>query len=104
MIKENEIKKITDVIVEKYQPEKIYLFGSFAWGNPTKDSDFDLFVIKDTNRNPFDRVRDVYRIIFNIGGAVDVLVYTPDQLERRKKLNDPFVMKIINEGKLLYAK
>ncbi len=49
-------------------------------------------------------VRDIYRIIFKKGEAVDILVYTPEQLERRKKLNDPFVLDIINNGKLLYAR
>jgi len=39
-----------------------------------------------------------------MGGAIDILVYTPEQIERRKKINDPFILKIINEGKLLYAR
>lgn len=103
MIKEKEIKKITDVIVEKYQPEKIYLFGSFAWGTPTKDSDVDLFVVKRSKKSSIEMMQEVYEIIFGVGGAVDVLVYTPEQLERRKELGDPFVLKIINNGKLLYA-
>ncbi|MEK7664776.1 MAG: nucleotidyltransferase domain-containing protein [Patescibacteria group bacterium] len=103
MPKEKEIKKTTDVIVEKYQPEKIYLFGSFAWGNPTKDSDIDLFVVKKSEKPTIKMMQEVYEIIFGVGGPVDVLVYTPEQLERRKELGDPFVLKIINNGKLLYA-
>ncbi|OGZ84885.1 MAG: hypothetical protein A2599_03030 [Candidatus Staskawiczbacteria bacterium RIFOXYD1_FULL_39_28] len=100
----DKIKNISDKIVAEYKPEKIILFGSFAWGNPTKDSDIDLLVVKKSDKSPFDRVRDVYRIIFSMGGAIDILVYTPEQIERRKKINDPFILKIINEGKLLYAR
>jgi len=52
MKNQKEIKKITKQIVEKYKPEKIIIFGSFAWGKPSKDSDVDLFIIKNT-KNPF---------------------------------------------------
>jgi len=103
MTKEKEIKRITDVIVEKYQPEKIYLFGSFAWGTPTKNSDVDIFVVKRSKKSSIEMMQEVYEIIFGVSGAVDVLVYTPEQLEIRKELGDPFVLRIINNGKLLYA-
>ncbi|MEK7080416.1 MAG: nucleotidyltransferase domain-containing protein [Patescibacteria group bacterium] len=95
---------IVKQIVAEYDPEKIILFGSFAWGKPTEYSDFDLLVIKNSDKSNFEMVRDIYRIIFKKGEAVDILVYTPEQLERRKKLNDPFVLDIINNGKLLYAR
>ena len=95
---------IVKQIVAEYDPEKIILFGSFAWGKPTEYSDFDLLVIKNSDKSNFEMVRDIYRIIFKKGESVDILVYTPEQLERRKKLNDPFVLDIINNGKLLYAR
>ena len=95
---------IVKQIVAEYDPEKIILFGSFAWGKPTEYSDFDLLVIKNSDKSNFEMVRDIYRIIFKNGEAGDILVYTPEQLERRKKLNDPFVLDIINNGKLLYAR
>lgn len=44
---QKEIKKITNQIVKKYQPEKIILFGSYAWGKPAKNSDADLFIVKE---------------------------------------------------------
>lgn len=46
MSNQKEIKKIIQQIVEKYEPEKIILFGSFGRGKPTKNSDVDLFIIK----------------------------------------------------------
>lgn len=98
-----KIKNVVDEIVKEYKPEKIILFGSFAWGKPTKDSDIDLFVVKKSDKSTLEMTKDVYEIIFDKGEAVDVLVYTPDQLEKRKKLGDYFVLNIINNGKLLYV-
>lgn len=97
------IQKITDKIVKEYQPEKIILFGSYAWGTPHQDSDIDLLIVKDEKKSRLEMIRDVNRIIFGNGEAVDALVYTPEQLERRKILGDPFVLKIINKGKILYG-
>ena len=46
MVKEKEIKKIAEKIAKEYKPEKIILFGSYAWGKPGPNSDVDLFVVK----------------------------------------------------------
>lgn len=100
---DQRIKSIIDEIAKNYKPDKIFLFGSFAWGNPTKDSDIDLLVIKKSEKPILEMIKDVYKIVFKKGEAVDVLVYTPEQLEKRKKINDPFILNIINNGKLLYA-
>ncbi|MEK7562351.1 MAG: nucleotidyltransferase domain-containing protein, partial [Patescibacteria group bacterium] len=87
----------------EYKPEKIILFGSFAWGEPNENSDIDLLIVKKSNKPNIEMMKDVYRIIFRQGEAVDVLVYTPEQFERRKKIGDPFIAKIINKGKILYG-
>lgn len=99
---EKKLKEITDKIVREYQPEKIILFGSYAWGTPTEDSDVDLFIVKDTKKNIFERNREVGKIIFGSMIAIDALVYTPEQLERRDEMGDPFVRKIIGNGKVIY--
>jgi len=98
-----KVRKIARKIAEEYRPEKIILFGSHAWGNPGKDSDIDLFIVKESQKDSIERSRDVYRIIFDEGEAVDILVYTPSQLERREKIGDPFVRNIIENGVTLYA-
>jgi len=65
-----EVKNILSEIVEKlkseYKPLKIILFGSYAYGNPTEDSDIDLLILKDTNKRRVDRFVQVKRIIYNI--------------------------------------
>lgn len=98
-----KIKEIADKIVKEFQPEKIILFGSYAWGKPGPDSDVDLFVVKEEKRSKIEMMRKVYDVIYGSGEAVDVLVYTPKQIEKRKKLGDPFVMNILNNGRILYG-
>lgn len=100
---QQKIQQLADQIAREYQPEKIILFGSYAWGKTDKNSDIDFFIVKETRKNILDRNRDVYRIIFDKGEAVDILVYTPAQLKRREEMGDPFVQKIMKRGKLLYA-
>ncbi|MBI2591132.1 MAG: nucleotidyltransferase domain-containing protein [Candidatus Brennerbacteria bacterium] len=102
VITQEKIKQVVDKIVKEFEPEKIILFGSYAWGEPDKDSDVDLFIIKETDKNIFERNREAQRIIFGSGIPIDVLVYTPKQLIRREKLGDQFVQEIINKGQIIY--
>jgi len=98
-----KIAEITDKIVREYQPEKIILFGSYAWGTPNKDSDIDLFIVKETSEHPFKRIESVDRIFSRRKIALDFLVYTPEQVEKRKKMGDFFVLNILSKGKVLYG-
>ena len=99
-----KIARISKKIAKEYKPDKIILFGSHAWGKPHKDSDADLFVVKDGDKPQIEMMRDVDRIISDRDMPVDILVYKPSQLEKRKKMGDPFILKIINSGKVLYEK
>jgi len=103
-----EIKKILSEIVEKlkseYKPLKIILFGSYAYGNPTEDSDRDLLILKNTDERRVDRFVWVKRIIYNPNCKIPVspLVYTPDELEERLRIGDDFLREIIQKGVVLY--
>jgi predicted nucleotidyltransferase len=109
MIKDKRTKEIINRMVEKikseYQPEKIILFGSYAWGKPTKHSDIDLFIIKNTTARRIDRAVEVREILDeeNAMFPLDVLVYTPDEIKRRLEIEDDFVKDIIDKGKILYG-
>jgi predicted nucleotidyltransferase len=100
---EKEIKSITTQIVEKYKPEKIILFGSIAREKFSSDSDVDLIIIKkDTPLYGADRIRELSKMIDrNI--PVDLLVYRPEEFEKRLKMGDPFLKAILREGKVLYG-
>jgi predicted nucleotidyltransferase len=102
---EQGIQNIVDTIVTEFNPEKIVLFGSYAWGKPGKDSDVDLFVVKDDpQKNTREMAIDLERLLFKREMALDLLVYKPDQLEKRLKIKDPFITKIWREGKTLYER
>lgn len=104
LITQEEIKEISNKIIDNYNPEKIILFGSYAWGIPGPDSDVDLFIIKNDNKPSLEMMREVNRIFAERNFALDVLVYTPDQLKRRSEIGDPFLKKIVDSGKILYEK
>jgi predicted nucleotidyltransferase len=100
---EKETESITTQIIEKYEPEKIILFGSAARGESGSDSDADFLIIK--KETPFygaDRIRELSRIV-NRNIPVDFLVYRPEEFEKRVEMGDPFLKAIIKEGKVLYG-
>ena len=100
---QSEIESITTQIIEKYNPEKIILFGSAARGQFSLDSDADFLVIKkDTPYYGADRIRELSRIIErNI--PIDLLVYKPEEFKKRIEMGDPFLKAILKEGKILYG-
>ena len=102
----NTIFKIVEKIKKEYRPEKIILFGSYAYGTPNKNSDVDLFILKSTKKNRIDRFVEVKRIIYNPKTKLvfSPLVYTPREAKRRISLGDDFVREILEKGEVLYVK
>lgn len=102
VLKENLDRIIID-LKEKYNPQKVIIFGSYASGKIKNFSDLDLLIIKDTKSKFFDRLREVTKICnYNIG--VDFLVYTPEEYEEQLKKNLFFKEEIVTKGKVIYAK
>ena len=99
------IEGITKKLKDKYRPEKIILFGSYAYGNPRKDSDIDLLIIKKTKVRHADRILNVRKIIReeNRYFAIEPLVYTPQEIKKRLEMGDVFFKTIINKGVNLYG-
>lgn len=101
---QERIQKITTKIVSDYRPEKIILFGSAARGEFRAGSDLDFFVIKKgVDALPRgERYREVSKFLDH-EAALDVLIYTPYEVKKRLYLGDPFIKKILGEGKVLYG-
>jgi len=96
---------IVNKIVEGYKPDKIILFGSYAYGTPTEDSDIDLFIIKDDNRKRVDRFCEVRKISRDVTGvSIMPIVFTNEELEKRLKLEDDFILEIVNRGRVVYER
>lgn len=100
-----EIKKIARQVVEAYQPEKIILFGSYAYGVPHQDSDVDLLIIKKTSQSFMDRLVQVRKILTDPNRSVPLepIVLTPEELNARLKIGDQFIEEIVTRGEVLYA-
>lgn len=99
---EEKIRHVVEKIVREYQPEKIILFGSWAWGTPHENSDFDIFVIKDTDTPSLKRIEALDRLFSRRDVPLDFLVYTPEQVARRLAIGDFFVRDIMTNGRILY--
>jgi len=96
------IDAITKQIVEKYKPEKIILFGSANRQN-NEVNDIDLFIIKkDVPHYGADRISELFTLL-DVDAAIDYIIYKPAEVEERLALGDPFIKKILNEGKVLYG-
>ncbi|MGC1377873.1 MAG: nucleotidyltransferase domain-containing protein [Anaerolineales bacterium] len=89
-------------IVRELNPEKIVLFGSYAYGMPNPDSDVDLLVIMQTNASLKERSWAVSRLLLPRPFPVDILVKTPEEIEKALGAKDFFVQEILTRGQVLY--
>lgn len=103
LITQKQIQSVTRRIVQGYQPEKVILFGSYAWGKPSKDSDIDLLIIKKTKKKWLERNLEVRKIIDG-ELPVDILIRTPEEVRKRLRMGDFFYQDIETKGKYLYEK
>lgn len=94
------VKRITD----KFHPEKIILFGSYAYGKPVPDSDIDLMVVMDTKEKPHKRSVALRRLLKDLGVPKDIIVKTPEEFERFKDIVGTIIYPAAHRGKVLYEK
>ena len=98
-----KIEEITKTIATRFEPEKVILFGSYAWGSPGPDSDVDLCVIKETE-NSRELAKEIDGSIFPRFFPLDLFVSNPKDVERREKEGDFFMKDILSKGRTLYAR
>lgn len=104
MVTQRQIEKIVNKIRDNYPLEKIILFGSYAYGQPEKDSDLDLLVVVRKSELPrHKRAREIRKQLWGLTDTPkDILVYTEDEIEDWKGVKQAFIAKIMNSGRLLY--
>ncbi len=85
----------------RYQPQRVYVFGSYARGEHDSLSDLDLVIVKDTEQPFFERIREVLHCLED-SGPIDVLVYTPSEFEHMKEIHNAFVEVLLDEGICIY--
>ena len=100
------IQLLTSAIVERVNPEKVILFGSYAYGNPTENSDIDILVIvKESNQSRGERSGQLYNLLKELSEyPKDIVVYTLDEVKKWNNVRQAFITSILRRGKILYER
>ncbi len=101
MVAIDHIEALSREIAREFDPERIILFGSHAYGTPKEYSDVDLLVIMPFEGNSFDQATTILERV-HPGYYVDVIVRSPDDAERRYRQFDPLIRDAFDRGTVLY--
>jgi predicted nucleotidyltransferase len=98
------LTEIVRRLVQAYEPERVYLFGSAARGESGPDSDYDVLLVVPDDAPP-DRVRArlAYEVLWGVGAAVDVLVWRRSAFDARSEVPTSLSAVVLREGILLHA-
>jgi predicted nucleotidyltransferase len=96
-----QIEDVSGRIAAEFEPERILLFGSYAWGAPSPDSDVDLLVILPFEGKAVAKSVEM-RLKVRPPFPMDLLVRTPEKIRERLALGDPFIRSILDKGEVLY--
>jgi predicted nucleotidyltransferase len=101
MVKRSQIRAYSEAVVREFHPHKIVLFGSYAYGTPTEDSDVDLLVIMPFERKRGRKSLEIRRRV-PADFPMDLIVRTPEFIAQRLEWGDCFTHEILSKGKVLY--
>ena len=104
MVEECDIVQVATKIGTAANAERVILFGSYARGQASEHSDVDLLIIAESELPRFKRSRELYKLFQPYPFGMDLLVYTPEEVERGKKTAVSFVSRVLREGKTLYER
>lgn len=105
MINQSMIEEVTRRLVEAYNPVEIYLFGSYAWGSPTPDSDLDILIVVDaSDEKSYKRPVRGYRSLRGIDVSKDLIVYTKIEFDKAIQEVNTLCYKIKKDGERIYAR
>ena len=102
MITQEQINEIRKRIVRNFKPQKIILFGSYANGTPTEESDLDLLIIKDSDFPSRLQNRKVRKILSDLRVPIDVIVKTPEEFETYRDIIGTIIYPANKFGKVIY--
>ena len=102
MVERAKIRSFCKAVAKQFRPQKIILFGSYAYGKPTVDSDVDLLVVMNRTRRRGERMSLCIRHAVSRDFPMDLLVRTPADVARRLRWGDCFIREIVEKGKVMY--
>ena len=95
---------IVATIVERFDPERIVLFGSYARGDHGPDSDIDLFIEMESDKRSPERAIEISAAFGLHPWSMDLVVYTPEEVARLRNVTGTLLSVIEHEGKVLYER
>lgn len=98
---QSQINSIKDQLIKKYKPQKIVLFGSYAYGQPTPESDVDLLVVVDTDKKFHERVQEVRKLLPK-DRPFDLIILTPLEYQKARMQNS-LLLEIEAKGRVIYG-
>jgi len=101
MVTFSQIREYVERVAERFHPQQVILFGSYAYGNPSPDSDVDLLVVMP-HEGHSAMVASMIRKNVRSGFPLDLVVRSPEEIRRRLSLGDGFIQEILKKGKPLY--
>ena len=96
-----DIQQVVEQIVGRFHPQQVFLFGSYAYGEPSPDSDVDLLIAMETPLRGVDQAVEIRKAV-DLPFPSDLLVRTPQQIAGRLALGDVFLREVVNKGIVLY--
>ncbi len=104
LVTRRQIRAVVDRIVQVADPDKVILFGSYAYGKPTIDSDVDFLIIMESDERPPKRGIRVERELLDVPFPMDILVRTPAEVAERLQMKDYFMQEITQQGQVMYER
>jgi len=103
VISMKEIRAVVRRIGDEFRPRQVILFGSYAQGTATEDSDVDLLVVLPFRGRSFRKSLEIMNRI-DVRFPLDLLARTPSEVKRRYSQGDPLVREALDRGKVLYER
>ncbi len=101
MIDRKKIKAFVGEVARQFRPQRVVLFGSYAYGKPGEDSDVDLLVIMPHKGHSAVQAAEIRKRI-RAGFPMDLIVRSPREIRKRLAMDDSFITEILEQGKTLY--
>ena len=103
-VDEQLLRDIVQRILGVTQPDKIILFGSYARGDADEESDIDILIIQPSDLPRYKRSTPIRLALRGLFPSKDIVVYTPEEIEKWKSASTSFIASVLQEGRVLYER